>query len=409
VNHEKASQIPWAIIAAAAIMAFALFSPIFGIPPIEHILKEEFSLSHAQTSLIYSGPVLMIAVISLPAGILTDRIGIRKAAGIGAIILAIGSVLRLTANNPQSLIAFSFIYGVGVGWVFPNLPKLVSLWAPKHRAVSITAIYTVALYVGPALALAITVPVMLATTGTYQVAFLLWSIPAIIAAVMWWILVREPTSQEPPSENRVNNITKLRTVFSNANVWLLSIIAFFYFFFYYTWSGWAPTLLISKGASASLAGLISSITIWVGIPIVFLMPRLNTKLGLRKPFLWGPAVACIIASLVVVRIGLSATWLPMVMVGIADGAIIVTLLILLVEIVDVKLVGIATGVVWAISHGGGFIGPIIGGNILDTTGNLNLSYIILAIICSALVAVAFKLPETGPKASRISTVESTNY
>ena len=99
----------------------------------------------------------------------------------------------------------------------------------------------------------------------------------------------------------------------------------------------------------------------------------------------------------------------MVMVGIADGAIVVTLLILLVAIIDVKHVGIATGVVWAISHVGGFIGPIIGGNILDITGNLNLSYIILAIICSALVAFTFKLPETGPRASGISSVESANY
>jgi CP family cyanate transporter-like MFS transporter len=400
VNQERNSETPWTIIAAAAIMAFSLFSPIFAIPPIEHILKEELALSHAQTSLIYSGPVLMIAAIALPAGILTDRIGIRKAAGIGAIILAVGSVLRLTATSPQSLIAYSFIYGVGVGWVFPNLPKLVSLWAPKHKAVNITSIYSVALYTGPALALATTVPIMLATTGTYQVTFLVWSIPTIIAAVTWWILAREPRSHKPPGENRVSDMTKLRTVFSNGNVWLLSVIAFFYFFFYYNWSGWAPTLLLQKGASASLAGLISSITIWVGIPIVFLMPKLTSKLGLRKPLLWGSAIACIVASLLAIRISLSATWLPMVMVGIADAAMIVTILTLLVEIVDVKLVGIATGAVWAISHVGGFIGPLIGGSILDNTGSLNLSYIILAIICSALVGFAFRLPETGPKAGR---------
>ena len=134
-----------------------------------------------------------------------------------------------------------------------------------------------------------TVPVVLATTGTYQGVFLIWSIPAIVAAVMWWIFVREPQQHELIQGNSNNGNTQLRTVFWNKNLWLVSTAALLYLFVFYTWTGWAPTLLMLKGASASLAGFIASIILWIGIPVVFSMPKLSSRIGLRKPFLW---VAC---------------------------------------------------------------------------------------------------------------------
>jgi nitrate/nitrite transporter NarK len=68
---------------------------------------------------------------------------------------------------------------------------------------------------------------------------------------------------------------------------------------------------------------------------------------------------------------------------------------MIVEIVDTKQVGIASGVIWTLGHVGGFIGPLVGGHILDNTGDLRLSLIILAIISAALVGIALRLPETA--------------
>lgn len=117
---------PWTILGSASLLGFAMFSPMFCVPPMEHILKEELLLTHAQTSLLFSAPILMLAAVAIPAGLIADRIGIRKAASIGAIIIAVGTILRGTASDASSLLAFSFVYGVGLGWSFPSLPKLVS-------------------------------------------------------------------------------------------------------------------------------------------------------------------------------------------------------------------------------------------------------------------------------------------
>ncbi|KKK94175.1 hypothetical protein LCGC14_2685510, partial [marine sediment metagenome] len=59
----------------------------------EHIIKEEFLLSHEQMGLLFSLPIIMLAALAIPGGLLADRIGIRKAAGIGAIVMVAGSLL----------------------------------------------------------------------------------------------------------------------------------------------------------------------------------------------------------------------------------------------------------------------------------------------------------------------------
>ena len=398
MQQEGSSRTPWTILGSAALLAFAMHIPMFCVPPMEHILKAELLLTHAQTSLLYSIPILMIGAVAIPAGVIADRIGVRKAAGIGAIMIAVGSILRGTATNPSSLLAFTFIYGAGLGWSWPNLPKLVSTWVPKEKAGVATGIYSLGIYAGAALAVAITIPLVFPITNTFQGVFFIWSIPPIVAAILWWVLVKEPPRSSIHSEPVSRDNTPLRRVLRNKSLWLLSVFLLLYAFFYYSWIGWAPALLMLKGATPDLAGLIASITLWVSIPAVFLIPRFAYKLGLRKPFLWVSTIAIALATWGAIHTTLPMSWLPMALVGIADCTILVTIMVLLVEMVPEEEVGTATGLVLAVGHIGGLIGPLIGGHILDLTGSLDLSLLVLVGVLIAAAGIAFTLPETGPKA-----------
>lgn len=389
---------PWTVLSGAALLSFAMWAPMFSVPPMEHILKEELLLTHAQTSLLYSIPILMIGVIAIPAGLITDRIGFRKAAGIGAIMIAVGSILRGTATDFSSLLAFTFIYGAGLGWTWPTLPKLVSVWVPKEKVGVATGIYTSGMFAGAALAVAITMPLVFPITNTFQGTFFIWSIPTVAAAILWWILVKEPP------HNRINTApatrwnASLHRLLRNKNLWLLSILFLLESFFIYTWLGWSPALLVLKGATPDLAGSIASIALWVTIPTVFLIPSLSNKLGLRKPFLWIPAIILAVSSLGAIYIGLPMSWLLMAVVGIADATFLITLLALPIDIVPEEEVGTATGLMLAIGHAGALIGPWMTGHILDISGSFDLSLIILTGIAIAAAGIAFRLPETGPQA-----------
>ncbi len=373
-----------------------MWAPIFCVPPMEPLIKEHLLLTHTQTSLLLSAPVLMLVVTAIPAGLVSDRVGIKKTIGIGLIIMAAGAVLRSTASDFISLLAYTFIFGFGFGWTFPNLPKLVSIYFGKDKANVGMGIVNSGFPIGTALGLAITVPIILPIAETYQGVFLIWSIPAIIAAVSWWILIRQPISKSSHIEQPSTSITSFRSAFSNKHLLLVAVLMFIQQLTSWNWNGWAPVMMMLKGASPSLAGLIASVTIWAILPTFLLVPRLSHRIGLRKPFLLVPSIVLAIAFWVAKYITINTSWFLMALVGVATGTRFITLMALPLELTHESEVGMASGMLLSIGFAGGVIGPLIGGRVLDTTQNLDLSLVVLMIISLAAIFIALKIPETGP-------------
>lgn len=398
MQHRASFRMPWAILGSACLLAIAMIAPMFCVPPMEHILKEELQLTHAQTSLLFTAPMIMIVALAIPAGLIADRIGVRKAAGIGAILIAVGTVLRGTANSASTLLVFTFIYGVGLGWSFPNLPKLVSTHVPREKVGFATGVYSAGIPIGAALAMAITMPLIFHITNGYQGVFFFWSIPPIVAAVLWWILVREPSGKDSQDivVSEVSKVT-LGRLLKHRNLWILSITLLLHVFFMYSWAGWSPALMMLKGATPELAGAITSTTLWVDIPAFILMPRLADRLGLRKPFLWIPSVVLALVAFAAINVPLQMSWPLMILVGISDGAKFTTVMSLIVETTSKEEVGLASGLVLSIGYLGGIIGPLVSGRVLDLTGTLDLSLFILVAVSVVAAGIVFKLPETGSK------------
>ncbi|MFC1938907.1 CynX/NimT family MFS transporter [Chloroflexota bacterium] len=401
MQHDRNYRMPWTILGSASLMAFAIWVPMLCIPPMEHILKEELLLTHAQTSLLYAVPPLMLAALGIPGGFLADRIGVRKAAGIGIIIIAVGAMLRGTATSASSLLTFTFIYGVGVGLSMPNLPKLISGWVSPEKANIATGIYSSAMLTGEALALAITMALIFPITNTFQGVFFIWGIPPIAAAVLWWILVREPPRDDAPGEPISKGNISFRLILRNKNLWLVAILFLLFSFFWNGWTAWAPALMMLKGATEDVAGLIASICLWVGIPAALFIPRLSHKIGLRKPFLWISAITLALAAWGAIYISIPLSWPLMALIGVALNTHIPIMFALPIEMVSKEDVGTASGMLLTAGGAGAFIGPLIGGRIFDLTGNLNLFLLVLIGISIAATGIAFRIPETGPRA-RIS-------
>ncbi|HEY56123.1 MAG TPA: MFS transporter [Dehalococcoidia bacterium] len=381
-------------------MCLAMWAPVFCVPPMEHILKEALRLSHAQTSLLYAAPVLMLAALAIPGGLLADRIGAKKAAGIGAIVIVVGTVLRGTATDASSLLVFTFIYGAGLGLSFPNMPKLISAWFPRERAGLATGLLTSGVLVGVGVALAATMPFILPVTGTFQGVFFIWSIPPIVAAILWWALVREPADGEVRAGSVSQGNTPFRRVLRNKSLWLAASLFLLHNFFFYSWTGWAPTLMRLKGTTPELAGLIASVAIWVGIPTAFLVPGLAYRLGLRKPFLWIPGVALALAAWGAISANITMSWFLMALVGVANLTRWIAILAFPVEVMPREDVGKASGIILSLGYVGGVIGSQVGGRILDVTGSLDHALLVLVAVSAAAVGVALGLPETGPGAKR---------
>jgi CP family cyanate transporter-like MFS transporter len=379
-------------------MGFALETPLFCVPPVMHIITEELQLSYAQSGFIYSVPLIILAAIAIPSGALADRIGIRKAAGIGVIVIAAGSLLRGFAADFWTLLVFTCLYGVGLGLVLPNLPKLVGSWFPPERVGFATGVYTTGIVFGIALSMAITLPVVFPITNSFQGVFYIWSIPAIVTAILWWIVVKEPApgrgQSEPTSEVKRSSYR----IWSNGALWQVAILFFIINYVLFGWVGWAPQLMMAKGAAPALAALMASVMSWVSIPLTFAAPWASDRVGSRRLFLWPSFILAVLALVGSIYAPLSLGWAVLVVIGLAAGAQFPIILSLIPDLVPAEGVGRASGMVMSIGYIGGLVGPWIGGYILDITGTLDLNLIILAVLSAVGAYLAIRLPETGAKA-----------
>lgn len=392
---------PRLVLFSAMLLAAAMWAPLFCIPPMEFMLKEQLQISHAQTSLLYSIPLWMVGAVALPAGLIADRIGFKKAGGIGAILIAVGSLMRGVTTDFSAMLAFTVIYGVGFGFTFVSLPKIISAWVPRKKTGMATGVYSAGIFISESLAISLTIPYVLPLTNSVQGVFFVWSIPALMAVVMWWGFLREPSSAglrvEPMPRSSIHFRQLLSKTLKNRNLMLLASFHALHLFFYYTWAGWAPTLVMAKGGTPEMAGFISSLLFWVAIPASILIPRLAHRLGAWKPFLLASAIAMVVAALIWPSISLGMTWLPMALVGLADCAILVTVLALPLVMVPEEEAGTATGLIITAGNIGGPIGPLVGGRIFDITGNLDLALSVIVGVAIALIGMSFRFRERDYK------------
>ncbi len=399
-NVNDNYKIPWNIIIIAIILNFCTWAFLFVTPPMGTILSADLHISHFQTSLLFSAPILMIVIVAIPAGIIADKIGLKRAIGIGVIIACIGAVLRGTASTYSGLLIFSLIFGFGMGWTFANLPKLARSCSSSQQTSFVMGIINgFGLLAGIGTALAITVPLIYPLTNSYQGVFYIWSVPLLVATILWWIVVREPPcpSAEIESE-QTGSVVGLKDVLKDKTLWLLAFILLLHNIFFYTWSGWLPTYLLQKGASLGISGLLTSVMLWVGVPTVILVPMLFSRTNISKRLLiWVPSlIFAFLAIWILYASGLSI-WIIMAVAGIINILRFNTLLSLPVEIMPKEHAGVAGGVVVAIGYIGAVIGPSMTGQILDITGSFQIVFVILAVLSLITMGLTFLIPSDSEK------------
>lgn len=86
------------------------------------------------------------------------------------------------------------------------------------------------------------------------------------------------------------------------------------------------------------------------------------------------------------------------MVGLAVNGTFPMMLWLPLEMVPKESVGTASGLVLSFGYTGGLVGPLLAGYIMDVTGALHLTFVVLGGVGIGWALIAFLLPETGYRA-----------
>jgi CP family cyanate transporter-like MFS transporter len=232
--------------------------------------------------------------------------------------------------------------------------------------------------------------------GSFRGVFVFWSLPALLAAVLWWWRVKDPPCRLPGYNLSAIYPSKLLAILRMRNLWLIALIFFLHNYFFYTWNGWMPAYLVERGLSQGAAGLIVSVTLVAGIPGVIAVPYVSAR---RKV----PGRTLVIATGVLMAAAAGAalfidsvnSWLIMIAVGLGSTLRFLILVTMPAEVVGGQKAGLATGLVTSLGYTGAIAGPLAAGVFLDATGSFTLILILLAATSLGIAALALPLQATG--------------
>jgi len=391
----------WAILAlVTAAHGFGALS-VLAVAPLAPFLLDSLQLTRAQVGwflpAVYLGGVLM----SLPAGWLTDRLGVRATLGLGQLVIAVGVILTALGANLAACLACLVFAGFGFSVLNPSSGKAVIEWFPPRRRGAAMGIKQTGLTLGgligaltlPPLALAFGWRTALGAAGTLSLvsaAFvaLVYRSPAVTAAAPAAVRVRVGELRVFLRRPGVLVVFFSGLVLSIAQSSVLAYLAL------YTRETFAVSA-VAAGQFLALAqaGGTASRLAWGAVS-----DRLFG--GRRRP---GVVVNALIGAGAYGALALGA-WLPAplviplaVIAGAGAFGWVGLYFALVAEIGGARYAGLLTGVAVAFAWSGVLVGPPGFGLLLDATGAYTVPWLVLAAIS---LAVALTLPRPRPLVQR---------
>lgn len=178
----------WAIVVLACTVLL-LFVPNYAqyqLSPVAHLVMPAYGLDSAQFSMLFSAAMIPGILLSLAAGLLSDRFGVKRVVGVAAAVTAAALIARVFAPGFGALFACMALTGVVATFLNANIAKIMGSWfSPDKVGVAVgigLAGSTLAMAVG------------LGTSALFpslQVLFAFTAVLAIAALAAWWLFFRD--------------------------------------------------------------------------------------------------------------------------------------------------------------------------------------------------------------------------
>lgn len=329
--------------------------------------------------------------VSLPAGMLADRFGIKRTLTVICLLAGILSALRGLSFNFGSLAATGFIFGLLSAMPPSVAPKATAVWFSSRYLGLTNALLQIAWSVGSMAATLTSATLLSPWLGGWQRVLFFWGAPAFVLGIMWLCTGREPTPQERQAVvQRVPLKETLWRIVRIKEIWLLGFMALFFFGANMSLNGYLPLYLRKVGwpdAQADTAMTVVLATSLVGVvPMVLLANRLKSQKGV-----FALSMVCMTLSLFLIPlVGDSPQymWPLLIISGILRSAFPVFLNTLVLEIKGVGAVfgGTAIGLTSTIGMIGACVAPPVGNSLAGI--NAGMPFIFWAAF-SSLALPAF--------------------
>ena len=115
----------WLLLCLLWLLGVDLRLTILAVPPVLPLIHRDLHLDEKLVAALTGLPVLLFGLIAIPGSLMIARIGARRAAIAGVLIVSIASALRGVGPSVPMLFGMTALMGAGVAIMQPALPTLV--------------------------------------------------------------------------------------------------------------------------------------------------------------------------------------------------------------------------------------------------------------------------------------------
>jgi MFS transporter, CP family, cyanate transporter len=377
-----AQRRPSLLLAGLLLVAFNLRPVLTSVGPLIDDIRRDLGLSSTEIGFLTTAPLIAFGVIAPLAPVLAFRFGMERVL-LGCLVLLGGSLaLRLAPSVPLLFIG-TLAAGCGIAVANVLLPALVKR-RYAERAAFVTGLYAMALGGGAALAAGLAVPSAHWLGGSWRGALALWSLPALVAAVVWTGDLRDAPASSHASGGARSRVRLGR----DAIAWQVTVLMGIQSLLFYSTVAWLPEILRSHGIGAGAAGALLSMALIVGIPAGLVVAVAAGRMPDQRSI---AAIATGIVSvgfvgLLVAPAAAAAVWA--VLLGGGLGAwFTLTLTLMVLRAPDARHAAALSGMAQSVGYLLAAIGPVAVGALHDLTDGWTASVaVLLALTVPGLAA-----------------------
>jgi MFS transporter, CP family, cyanate transporter len=371
--------------AAFVFVALNLRIAIAAVSPVLGDIQRDSGLPASVAGLLTTIPVVCFGVFAFGTPRLTRHFGGNRLLCLAMLLLAGGIALRLEPSV-AALFAGTLVVGAAIAIANVLLPGVIKRDFGS-RVGLMTGLYSMALFVGPALAAGLTVPLGAATGLGWRDVLALWGVLAVLAAAAWAPQALRPESR-PAAGSGDPAGPRLRALSRSPVAWAVTLFMGLQSLGYYAMLTWLPTMFADHRMPAGQAGWMLSFSSFPGIVTALATPVIERRLRHHQVMVVVAVLLCATGYLGVLADPVSLAYLWMTALGLGQGA---TISLALGYIVARSPDPAHTGQLSTMAQGIGYLiaclGPLGLGLLHSATGSWTAPILALtAVLAATLIA-----------------------
>ncbi len=358
-------------------------------------LRADLDFNYAQIGMLLGVFMIAGAFLSLPSGMIANKLGDNRTIQIGLLALVAGGLIVGTGSSFSAALIGRVVGGFGAVLITVPAAKILTDWFVGKEVATAMSVLGLAWPVGIAIGMSL-LPFVNVWWDWRVAVFLTSAVPAL-AILLIAMLPRQTKDADSNSQAGATasrpklwsiSSREFWIILSGAAAWPLMSTGGYVIF-----TSYAPIMLIERGLSHTNAALMISILSWLLIAIIPLGGYLSDKMVKKDLLFWG---GCLVAAVAIALVPVLEPVILWVTLSAIMGITVGMIMALPAEILSPESRSTGLGLYYTIYYIGTGILPAIAGWIQEVSGSAShvIWFSAFCLVLAPFSLLAFRLLQT---------------